>query len=232
MNIFTIGDIHGNLLALKQCLERSKFNYENDQLIVLGDVVDGYPQSKECVELLMEIPNLIYIIGNHDQWYIDWCKTGAQPMLWRSQGGMATLASYNFKPNLEHLKFFEKGVYHYIDDSNRLFVHGGIYLGIPIKEHSTDDLMWNRDLVKIANANYQMGDGDLVEQMFDFKEIFVGHSTTEMFNSTVPIEMCGITMMDCGAGYNGKLSIMNVDTHEYWQSDNGDVLYGPNQGRY
>lgn len=34
-----MGDIHGAYKALQQCLERSKFNYENDKLIQLGDVV-------------------------------------------------------------------------------------------------------------------------------------------------------------------------------------------------
>ena len=37
------GDIHGAHLALLQCLERSNFDFENDTLILIGDVVDGWP---------------------------------------------------------------------------------------------------------------------------------------------------------------------------------------------
>ena len=34
--------------------------------------------------------------------------------------------------------------------------------------------------------------------------------------------------MDTGAGWNGKLTIMDVDTEEYWQSDLVESLY-PNE---
>jgi len=34
-----MGDIHGSFKALKQCLQRSKFNYQKDRLIVLGDII-------------------------------------------------------------------------------------------------------------------------------------------------------------------------------------------------
>ena len=36
-----MGDIHGNYRGLLQCLEKSNFDYDNDKLIQLGDVVDG-----------------------------------------------------------------------------------------------------------------------------------------------------------------------------------------------
>ena len=38
---FAIADIHGNNRALLQVLHRCNFDYENDTLICLGDVVDG-----------------------------------------------------------------------------------------------------------------------------------------------------------------------------------------------
>ena len=52
MKTFAIGDIHGAYKALVQCLERSKFDYDNDRLIVMGDVVDGYPDVKRCFDEL------------------------------------------------------------------------------------------------------------------------------------------------------------------------------------
>lgn len=40
----TIGDIHGGLKALEQLID--KINVQNeDQLIFLGDYVDGWPES-------------------------------------------------------------------------------------------------------------------------------------------------------------------------------------------
>ena len=49
---FVVGDIHGAHIALEQCLERSGFNNEEDTLIQLGDVVDGWSESFEAVEKL------------------------------------------------------------------------------------------------------------------------------------------------------------------------------------
>lgn len=34
-----------------------------------------------------------------------------------------------------------------------------------------------------------------------------------------------------GFGWNGKLTIMDIDTHEYWQSDNVQKLYPNEPGR-
>ena len=66
MRRFTVGDIHGAHLALKQVLERCGFDNERDQLITLGDVVDGWGDSYMVIEELLKIPNRIDIMGNHD----------------------------------------------------------------------------------------------------------------------------------------------------------------------
>ena len=55
MRTFAIGDIHGAYKALVQCFERSGFDYENDRLIVLGDVCDGYPEVKQCIDELQAL---------------------------------------------------------------------------------------------------------------------------------------------------------------------------------
>jgi serine/threonine protein phosphatase 1 len=85
-----IGDIHGAYLALVQCLERSHFDCENDVLIQLGDVVDGYPQSYECIEELLKIKYLIAIKGNHDDWFAEFINTDFHPYFW-NYGGKGTL---------------------------------------------------------------------------------------------------------------------------------------------
>lgn len=39
MKSYAIGDIHGRIEALKEVLNKCKFNYKIDKLIILGDVV-------------------------------------------------------------------------------------------------------------------------------------------------------------------------------------------------
>ena len=65
MRSFVMGDIHGAYKAMEQCFERAGFDKDKDQLIQLGDIVDGYEDVYESMELLLSIPKLISIKGNH-----------------------------------------------------------------------------------------------------------------------------------------------------------------------
>jgi hypothetical protein len=61
MRTFVMGDIHGNYRALQQCLDRSGYKFKTDKLIQLGDITDGYNEVYQCVELLLQIKNLVTI---------------------------------------------------------------------------------------------------------------------------------------------------------------------------
>ncbi len=98
MKTLVISDIHGAHKALLQCLKRSRFDYENDQLIVLGDVCDGYREVKQCIDELLKIKHCDFIIGNHDFWALGWATRNEIPEIWTSQGGDQTMASYGGGP--------------------------------------------------------------------------------------------------------------------------------------
>ena len=98
MKTFAIGDIHGAYKAMMQCFERSKFDYKKDRLIVIGDVCDGYPEVRQCIDELLIIKHCDLIIGNHDMWALDWALKGDKPEIWTSQGGDRTMASYSGGP--------------------------------------------------------------------------------------------------------------------------------------
>ncbi len=50
---FVIGDIHGAHRALLQCFERSGFDRQNDLLICLGDLCDGWPDVDKVFDELL-----------------------------------------------------------------------------------------------------------------------------------------------------------------------------------
>lgn len=220
MRTLVLGDLHGNYKGLKQCFERAQFDYEKDMLISLGDVVDGYPQVRECVDELLKIKNFMLIIGNHDKWFLEWA-TMDREISWRTQGGQATFNSYVPK---EHIDFFKNAYACHVDDKNRLFVHGGIDPNqTDIEKQKLDVLMWDRRLIQTArkkeyrNSKTKLG---------GFEEIIVGHtSTTYTCDSTEPQKFCNVWMLDTGGGWEGKLTLMDVDTKEYWQSDMATDLY-------
>jgi serine/threonine protein phosphatase 1 len=233
MKHFVIGDIHGGYKSMMQCFERAKFNYEEDELIVLGDVVDGWPDTYKCVEELLKVKNLILILSNHDAWAIGWFLYSDAPSLWTGQGGWATIHSYNNAENIcvpqSHIDFFRNAVYAYVDDkTNTLFVHGGIDCDKDITEQSTERMMWDRELLECAywrhkeNPKYKFS---------KYNEIYVGHTTTFYFQTDKPMFVCNVIGADTGGGYEGYLTIIDRDTKQYWQSDKLDSLYPGVKGR-
>lgn len=218
MRTFVLGDLHGGYKALMQCLERAKFDYENDTLISLGDVADGWTEVVECFEEFFKMKNFIMVRGNHDQWLKEWLQYGKRPDIWTMQGGQNTLASFEKygEPTKNRILGFLKNTKHwYVDEKNRLFVHGGYIDGVPIEQQDKMDLMWSRRFKEQPQ---------LCEEIQDYKEVFVGHTTIWRW-SKLPARVGKVVFMDTGGGFEGVLSLMNVDTYEVYQSDLVSTLY-------
>ena len=233
---FVIGDIHGTNKALIQCLERVNFDYENDTLISLGDIADGYKETAQCVETLLKIKNLITIRGNHDCWVYDWFNKGYKPSIWLNQGGLATIESYintDLRNDERHKEFWlHKQKNWYIDNNKRLFIHGGwdymlskdFFIAssnlLPNISTKAMSCHWDRSLfsatISAKNRNTHF------KELDRFKEIYIGHTALE---NNIPFNYQNLWNLDTDAGYKGKLTIMNVDTKEYKQSDLVTELY-------
>lgn len=69
MIITIFGDVHGNLIALEKLFELEKS--QTDVFISHGDIVNYGPWTSECVELLKDIPNGIFLKGNHEEFFIN-----------------------------------------------------------------------------------------------------------------------------------------------------------------
>ncbi len=242
MKRFCIGDIHGGYLALLQVLERSKFNYKKDLLISLGDVADGWPQVSECFDELLKIKNLVYIIGNHDEWLYQWFLVGSHPYIWTSQGGQATIDNYveRFKKegtdfSKAHQKLLQYAYNYYVLD-NKCFVHGGFNCHHPIQGQSRHDLIWDRHLFDVAkywNKIIKHGIKDPENfKVKEFDEVFIGHTSTSWTDPSLkPVHVSNVWNLDQGAGWEGKLTLMDIDSKEYWQSDIVKLLYPNVKGR-
>ena len=213
---YAIGDIHGNFKALKEVLTLSAFDYDKDKLIILGDVCDGHNRTKQCVDELLKIRNRVFVVGNHDLWFAGYLKDmDARPNSWLWQGGDATLESYQrSEPGTipeNHKRFFLDEPVPYYEEDEMCFVHGGFSYGSTPKWETLDELVWNRKLC------YDMKNGK--PDIPQYKHVFVGHTTTQFFaNAQHPLTFGNLTMMDCGAGYDGKLAMMEIHTKKYWLS--------------
>jgi len=220
---YAIGDIHGAYKALMQCFERARFDYEQNRLIVMGDVCDGYPDVRQCIDELLKIKHYDLIIGNHDMWALDWVLRGNKPKIWTSQGGDRTMASYNGGPMPKtHIDFLKSGQL-WLEIDDQVFVHGGFNPDVALSSHSAQTLVWDRGLFDMACKKQSEGHRCKFGR---YTDIFVGHTTTQAYNTLKPINACNVWNIDTGAGWSGKLTIMDVDTKEYWQSDLTPDLYG------
>ncbi|MEJ2412022.1 MAG: metallophosphoesterase family protein [Anaerolineales bacterium] len=73
MKIAALGDIHGNYHALIRVLEDLE-NWKPDQVLVLGDLINRGPRSKDCLDLIQEKarnPHWQLIKGNHEGYVLN-----------------------------------------------------------------------------------------------------------------------------------------------------------------
>ncbi|MBL1221561.1 serine/threonine protein phosphatase [Chryseobacterium sp. L7] len=235
-----IGDIHGGLKALKQVFERAGIAAA-DQFIFLGDYVDGWSESAQVIQFLTELSGkheCIFIKGNHDAWCEDWLSSGDGPDVWLFNGGKSTVDSYN-DYSLEdldlHLEFFQRMKNYHVDDENRLFIHAG-YSSMhgPEKEVYSSNYRWDRTLWETAVAmdtKLEKNSELYPKRLLLYKEIFIGHTPTLDIGIKHPANKANIWNMDTGAAFTGALSMMDIETKEFWQSDPLPSLYPDEKGR-
>ena len=240
MRTLVIGDIHGGLRALLQVMDRASVRAD-DTLIFLGDYVDGWSESAQVVEYaigLSQKQHCIFIKGNHDEWCEDWLRTGNADKNWLYHGGLATVKSYtsvDIDAREKHLIFFEEMKLYETDSRNRLFIHAGFTsMHGPEKEFHSSNFSWDRTLWETALIlDKQINKDSLLypKRLKLYHEIYIGHTPTLYYNETVPMQGCNVWNIDTGAAFTGKLSILDIDTKIFWQSDPVKDLYPGQTGR-
>ena len=75
--IYCMSDIHGFYEEFRKRIDQIKaLSGENDKLILLGDYVDGGPDSFKVLELIRSLQQscpkrVIVLMGNHEEWFLD-----------------------------------------------------------------------------------------------------------------------------------------------------------------
>ncbi len=235
-----IGDIHGGLKALIQVFERASVS-DKDVLIYLGDFVDGWSDAARVVDfviLLSKQQDCFFIKGNHDQWCEEWLRTDKPDGEWLFHGGQQTIDSYKNVTDdtkRDHLIFFETMKMYVVDDLNRLFIHAGFTsMHGPQREFYSSNFGWDRTLWEMAltmDKRIQKDSALFPKRLKLFNEIYIGHTPTTFFDMTTPMQGCNVWNVDTGAAFKGPLTIMDIDTKEFWQSDPVKDLYPGEKGR-
>lgn len=240
MRTVVIGDIHGGFKALEQLIDEANLPSDT-QYIFVGDYVDGWSQSAEVISYLIDFSqenNCILLRGNHDELLCEYLRTGEDKPMWLNQGGESSVASYSKLSKTEkgiHLRFLENLINYHIDSENRLFLHAGFTnQGGAQNEYYKNLVYWDRtlwEMVCAMDTNISEEDDKYPKRLKLFKEIYIGHTPVTRVGFDKPANFANVWNVDTGAAFKGKLSMLDVDTKEIWQSDAVYSLYPNEKGR-
>ncbi|TPW28149.1 metallophosphoesterase family protein [Pararhizobium mangrovi] len=167
--LYAVGDVHGCLDALKRLEERiiadaRKFKGRK-MIVMLGDYVDRGPDPAGVIEHLLQPPpegfERICLAGNHEVCLLGFLDGELDLGSWLELGSGSTLSSYGVDPRglptserkarteveaalpKAHLSFMRK--LPVLAETDRIVcVHAGLQPGMPIEDHSDEDLVWLR----------------------------------------------------------------------------------------
>jgi serine/threonine protein phosphatase 1 len=206
--LLAIGDIHGCDVALEVLLEELEPTSE-DTIVVLGDVIDRGPNSRRCMEQLLELQKrsqLINILGNHEEMFLDALSGGRWEMTWLQNGGLEMLDSYGGeleKIPAGHLDFIRTWR-DYFEDDYDIFCHATPHFDIPMNEQPSEFLRWNR--ITGREPPHQSG-----------KRTICGHTSQR---NGVPLVFPGWVCLDTNAyGPRGALSALDVINDVVFQAE-------------
>lgn len=235
-----IGDIHGGFKGLEQLFERAQIT-PADQLIFLGDYVDGWSEPHMVVEFLLALEQThqcVFLRGNHESLLVKWMLTKEENTQWFKNGGDSSVLAYRQVSEemfQRHLAFYQRLQNYYIDAENRLFVHAGFTNPRGIEaEFFEEYLYWDRtlwEMVMAMDVTMDISNPLYPKRLKFHKEIYIGHTPVTNFGFDVPMNFANVWNIDTGAAFLGKISAMDIDTKVYWQSDVIADLYPTEEGR-
>lgn len=223
---YAVGDIHGCIDQLNEMmweLWANGLNLEEDTIIFLGDYIDRGPDSRACVQYLIDLQDqygadrVICLKGNHEDMCLHYYKmyernVGDLGIAWLYNGGYECIKSYKAWADIHesgeekmepaHLEWMLNLPTMYENDMG-YFVHAG-FLPWDEKPQDTDDYhrMWVRH------------DFILNPKQWD-KMVYFGH-TAQKGNVLDKPEKIGI---DTACVYGYKLSAIRCDDGKVFQVD-------------
>ena len=240
MRTLVVGDIHGGLRGLEQVLERV-IPTTNDTFVFLGDYVDGWSENAETVQYLIDFAetyNCIFLRGNHDELLYNYLKGKESAPMWLDHGGKSSIKSYAKLSETEievHIQFFEALENFHIDAKNRCYLHAGFtnQKG-PKYEYFPNVVYWDRTLWEMVcglDPTISEEDDIYPKRLKLFREIYIGHTPVFRIGKEIPANFANVWNVDTGAAFKGRLSIIDADTKQVWQSDPVWQLYPEEAGR-
>jgi serine/threonine protein phosphatase 1 len=179
--VYCVGDIHGRDDLLRDMAERvgadlKTRSFDHAVTVFLGDYIDRGAGSKRVIEQLAtsEWPtSIIALTGNHEDFLEEFLNDAGILDFWRSQGGLATLHSYDvdvrpamagrdfeqaqaaFKADFpKHHRAFIKALKVSTSMGDYFFCHAGVRPGVALDSQDRDDLLNIREPFLSSEAEH------------------------------------------------------------------------------
>ncbi len=213
--IFAVGDVHGCSGKLAALLDRLPLDPEGDLLVFLGDYLNRGPQSREVLEILLDVEgrvrNTVFLMGNHEHALLGYAETGDPDdlRLIRPLGVEETLKSYgrNTMRTLRDLSFlppghrsFLEGLVPWFRAGGYLFTHAGI---VPEEDVEISPL----DRLLTVRRTFLEYDGPLKET------VVFGHTPF-----STPFLAPGKIGIDTGAAYGNLLTAVELPAVRFYHA--------------
>lgn len=161
--VWVIGDVHGFHLTLEGLLEQLSLSAE-DMVVFLGDLIDRGPGSYQVVQTVMNHPQFVSVLGNHEEMMMQQftmerlARHDQEVVAWWHNGGSSTVFSYEQahtddanqldEPEMyaaveQHRDWLSTLPLHIVLDRWRL-VHAGYDPTLPLDEQSEGEYLWIR----------------------------------------------------------------------------------------
>lgn len=237
MATYVVSDIHGQYDMLMELLDKIRLK-ETDTLYILGDVLDRGPHPIKTLRKLMEMPNAVCMVGNHELMALECLeflrkeitdssiaeldeKMLDNLLTWQYNGSKSTIDEFrelDLETQQDVIDFIKEFlIYEEISVHGKEYflVHAGLGNFSPEKEiedYSLHELIWMR--------------ADYSRKYFDDTYVVTGHSPTQTIkenpNPGFIYKGNNHIAIDCGACYRGgRLAAICLETgEEYYSSPN------------
>lgn len=236
---YVIADIHGQYDMFMELLGKIKLK-ETDTLYILGDILDRGPHPIKALLKIMEMPNAIPLVGNHELMALECLeflcreitedsvddldeRTVGNLVSWETNGCRSTLDEfYRLSPDMRQdvMEFLgEFLLYEELTVSGKdfLLVHGGLGNYSPdkdIEDYSLRELVWSR-------ADYET-------RYYEDAYVVTGHTPTQIIDQNPRpgyiYRHKGHIAIDCGSCFpGGRLAAICLDTGEEFYSSTNEA---------
>lgn len=211
--VLACSDLHGQIDLWNMIKKELK---PDDTLYVLGDAADRGDYGWEILKDCLIMPNVHYLLGNHDQMLID-----DERYLWHYNGGEATMAAVDADPQSDFFieKLSECPRYVKYKNKKGQIIHLS-HAGFSFMENGfipdQNDLLWDRFHIR----DRYLGGNDNEFIVFGHTPCLLDFYTYAYDKEFLPYEV-GVRFygghkicIDSGCFASGKIGLFNLDTLE------------------